>query len=104
MAFVLPVLQKEWQLTKDQMGQLASAGLVGMFFGAILVGTLADRHGRKTLFQATLAILSVATGLCGAAWSFASLIFLRFLVGLGLGGELPVASTLVSEFSPRYFS
>ena len=52
------------------------------------------------MFQATLLIFSIATGLCGLAWCFAALMVARFLVGFGLGGELPIASTLVSEFSP----
>ncbi len=59
-----------------------------------------DRIGRKYLFQATLLLFSVATGLCGLAVGFASLVVLRFFVGFGLGGELPVASTLVTEFAP----
>lgn len=100
-AFVLAVLAKEWGLTPTQTGRIGSMGLVGMFAGAILVGAFADRYGRKALFQATLAVFSVATGLCALAWSYASLLVLRFLVGFGLGGELPVASTLVSEFSPK---
>lgn len=100
-SFVLAVLAKDWGLTSTQVGRLASLGLVGMFAGAILVGLLADRQGRKRLFQVTLAIFSVATGLCALAWGYASLLALRFLVGFGLGGELPVASTLVAEFSPK---
>ncbi len=100
-SFVLAVLVKEWALTPGQVGGIGSIGLVGMFAGAVLVGALADRYGRKTLFQATLAIFSVATGLCGLAQGYLSLLAMRFLVGFGLGGELPVASTLVSEFSPK---
>jgi putative MFS transporter len=100
-SFVLPVLVKEWGLTPAQVGQVASIGLVGMFAGAVLVGSLADRFGRRALFQATLAVFSLATGLCGVAWGLGALLVMRFLVGFGLGGELPVASTLVTEFSPR---
>ena len=99
-SFVLAALLKKWQLTPQQVGWIGSAGLIGMFVGALLSGSIADRVGRKYLFQATLLIFSVATGLCGLAWNFASLVFLRFLVGFGLGGELPVASTLVTEFAP----
>src|SRR5262245_316109 len=99
-SFVLAALLKKWQLSHDQVGFIGSAGLVGMFFGALLSGKIADRVGRKYLFQATLLVFSIATGLCGLAWSFASLVVLRFLVGFGLGGELPVASTLVTEFAP----
>lgn len=100
-SFVLAVLVKEWRLSPEQVGRIGSMGLVGMFAGAIAVGTLADRYGRKTLFQTTLAIFSVATGLCALAQGYASLLAMRFLVGFGLGGELPVASTLVSELSPK---
>jgi putative MFS transporter len=100
-SFVLAVLVKEWALDPDQVGAIGSMGLVGMFAGAILVGVLADRFGRKVLFQATLAVFSVATGLCAAASGFWSMLVLRFFVGFGLGGELPVASTLVSESSPK---
>jgi MFS transporter, putative metabolite:H+ symporter len=99
-AFVLAVLIKQWNLTSGQVGWIASVGLVGMFAGALMSGALADRIGRRYLFQATLLIFSIATGLCGLAWGYVSLLVLRFLVGFGLGGELPVASTLVAEFSP----
>ncbi|HBL15210.1 MAG: MFS transporter [Elusimicrobia bacterium GWA2_69_24] len=100
-SFVLPVLAKEWGLTPMQVGRIGSMGLVGMFAGAILVGMVADRFGRKLLFQTTLAVFSVATGLCGLTWNYGSILVMRFFVGFGLGGELPVASTLVSEFSPK---
>lgn len=99
-AFVLAVLMKQWQLSHEQIGLIGSIGLTGMFFGALMSGLIADRIGRKYLFQATLLLFSVATGLCGLAWGYASLLVLRFFVGFGLGGELPVASTLVTEFSP----
>lgn len=100
-AFVLPVVAKEWGLTPWQVGWGASATLIGMLFGAVAAGTLADRFGRKTLFLATLLLFSAATGLCAFAWSFRSLVAMRFLVGLGLGGELPIAAAFVAEFAPR---
>jgi putative MFS transporter len=99
-SFVLARLKTEWTLTPDQMAAIGSAGLVGMLLGGAIAGSLADRFGRKAVFQATLLIFSVATGLCALAWGFASLLLLRLLVGVGLGGELPVAAALVSEFAP----
>lgn len=99
-AFVLPTLAKVWALTTPQMGLIGSMGLVGMAIGAVLAGALADRFGRKRMFMATLALYSLATGLCGLAWSFESLLLFRFLVGFGLGGQLPVAVTLVTEYAP----
>ncbi len=99
-AFVLPTLGKLWSLSSAQMGYIGSAGLVGMALGAVLSGSAADRIGRKKLFAATLLMYSIATGLCGLAWNFESLLFFRFLVGFGLGGQLPVAVTLMTEYSP----
>ena len=100
MSFVLARLKTEWRLTPDQIAALSSAGLFGMFLGGAVAGSLADRFGRKGVFQTTLVIFSVATGLCALAQGFGSLLLLRFLVGFGLGGELPVAAALVSEFAP----
>ena len=99
-AFVLPALAKEWGLTATQMGMIGSVGLVGMALGAILGGMAAERLGRKTVFSVTLLLYSIATGLCGLAWSYESLLVLRFLVGFGLGAELPVAATLMTEYAP----
>jgi putative MFS transporter len=99
-SFVLPVLMKTWGLTPEQVGNIGSIGLVGMALGAVLSGTIADIIGRKKVFALTLVVYSLATGLCGISWNYASLLFFRFLVGFGLGGQLPVAVTLVSEFTP----
>lgn len=99
-AFVLPVLGKEWGLGASQMGAIGSIGLVGMALGAVVAGSIADKFGRKTVFSATVILYSVATGLCALSWSYESLLLFRFFVGFGLGGELPVAATLMSEFAP----
>ena len=101
-SFVLPILSKEWGLTPAQAGWIGSVGLIGMALGAVLAGSIADRVGRKTVFSATVIIYSVATGLCALSWSYESLLVFRFFVGFGLGGELPVAATLMSEFSPSH--
>lgn len=99
-SFVLPVLAKEWGLLPEQVGWIGSIGLIGMALGAVLAGTVADKFGRKKVFAATVILYSVSTGLCAIAWSYESLLVFRFLVGFGLGGELPVAATLMSEYAP----
>lgn len=99
-SFVLPILAKEWGLSPEQVGWIGSVGLIGMALGAVLAGTIADKFGRKNVFAATVILYSVATGLCAVAWSYESLLTFRFLVGFGLGGELPVAATLMSEYAP----
>jgi putative MFS transporter len=89
-----------WKLNAQVSGLILSANLAGMFVGAAAAGFLADRFGRKGVFQATLLAYSILTGLSALAWNAASLGVIRFLAGMGMGGELPVASTLVSEFAP----
>ena len=98
--FVLVALAKDWQLHPAQIGLIASSGLLGMFVGAAVSGVVADYWGRKTVFQVTLLIFSITTLLCALAWNVQSMIIFRFLVGVGLGGELPVVSSLLSEFIP----
>src|SRR3712207_6589532 len=71
-----------------------------MALGATLGGLLADRFGRRQVFAVTLLLYGVATGAAALSWSVGSLLVFRFLIGLGLGAELPVASTLVSEYAP----
>ncbi|GAB6181364.1 MFS transporter [Desulfotomaculum defluvii] len=99
-SFVMPSLQKEWGLSPSELGLIGSVGMVGMALGAALSGSLADKYGRKKIILFTLALFGVATGFAGMAVGLTTMLLARFFVGLGLGGELPVASTLVSEISP----
>lgn len=97
---VVAAISSEWKLDATTSQWINSANVAGLFFGALGAGWLADRVGRKTVFQLTLLMYSLFNGLSALATGAAVLMLLRFLAGLGLGGELPVASTLVSEFSP----
>lgn len=99
-SFVLAVIAQQWALEPGQTAWIASAGFVGMAVGASLGGLLADRFGRRQVFAVTLLVYGLATGASALAGGLAALILLRFVVGLGLGAELPVASTYVSEFAP----
>ncbi|TFB59158.1 MFS transporter [Cryobacterium sp. TMT1-62] len=99
-SFVLAQLAVQWQVSDVELSWIASAGFVGMAIGAVLGGLLADRIGRRQVFALTLLVYGLATGASALSETVAVLIAWRFIVGLGLGGELPVASTLVSEFAP----
>lgn len=101
-AFILPVLAKEWGMAPGQMGLIGSIGLIGMALGAVISGTVADRIGRKKVFTITVLLYSIASAFCALSWNYQSLLVFRFLVGFGLGGELPVAATLVSEYAPSH--
>lgn len=86
--------------SKHQQSFLGGAVFVGSFIGSFLFGSLSDKYGRRPMFMVTLVIFLVGLGLCGAAWDITSLTAFRIISGIGLGGELPVASTLVQELSP----
>jgi len=100
-AFLLTPIRNEFGLDATQTGFVASAGFVGMFLGAAIAGRIADRVGRKTVFQATLVLFSIGALLSSLAPTFETLLLARVVAGLGLGGELPVAATLVTEYAPR---
>ena len=99
-SFIMAALAQQWTLTPGTVAWIGSIGFVGMALGASLGGSAADRMGRRFVFAATLLIYGLATGAAAFSWSVASLLVFRFLIGFGLGAELPVASTLISEFSP----
>jgi putative MFS transporter len=100
-SFLLVPIGREFGLDATRTGLVASAGFVGMFLGAAISGRLADRYGRRIVFSSTLVIFSIGAVLSAIAPTFETLLLARVVAGLGLGGELPVAATLVSEFSPR---
>src|SRR4051812_25538007 len=99
-SFVMAALAVQWELSAGQLSWIGSIGFVGMALGATLGGLLADRFGRRQVFAVTLLVFGIATGAAALSWSVGALLVFRFLIGLGLGAELPVASTLVSEFAP----
>jgi putative MFS transporter len=98
-AFVLPALIGLWHLQPSEIGLLLSSGFAGQLIGAPLFGWLAERYGRIRVLNWTILILSVFGLACAFAWSYWSLAAFRFIQGLGLGGEIPVAATFVSEIS-----
>lgn len=97
LSFIIAALGMEWNLTATEKGWIGSVNSIGMAVGAIFFGILADKVGRKKIFMWTMLLFSVTSGLSALASSLAIFLILRFFIGMGLGGELPVASTLVSE-------
>ncbi len=102
LSFILAALKADWGLSAGQMGWLGAINSIGMAVGAIGFGMLADRIGRKQVFILTLLLFAIASGLSAFASTLAVLFVLRFFIGMGLGGELPVASTYVSERVPAH--
>jgi MFS transporter, AAHS family, 4-hydroxybenzoate transporter len=100
--YVAPAIAREFGLTKEALGPVFSAGLFGLMLGALLFGPLADRIGRKKI----IIFSTLAFGIFMFATAFIiqdvnSLLAIRFLTGLGLGGVMPNAYAMTSEFAPR---
>jgi AAHS family 4-hydroxybenzoate transporter-like MFS transporter len=99
--YVAPLLKREWMLTAPQMGPIFGAGLFGLAIGSFIFGPLADRIGRRRVIVVSMLLFAIGSIACGYANSVSSLVTLRFLTGLGLGGAMPAALTLSSEFAPE---
>jgi MFS transporter, putative metabolite:H+ symporter len=100
MTFVLGSIKTEFNLSTATAGLVASASFFGMVLGAAIAGLLADRFGRRPVFQWSMVLWGVASYLCSTAQSVDALIFYRVLLGFGMGMEFPIAQTLLSEFVP----
>ena len=98
-AYVLPVLIGMWKLAPGQIGLLIAAGFAGQLIGAIFFGWLAERIGRIPAAVWTIGIFSVFSIVCAFAWSYPSMLVFRFIQGLGLGGEVPIAAAYIGEIA-----
>jgi putative MFS transporter len=97
-AYAMPVLAREWNLTPGQIGTIISAGYLGQVFGALFFGWLAERIGRLNVLLITVVIFTSMDFACLFAWNASSMIAFRFFQGIGTGGEVPVASAYMNEF------
>ena len=99
--FVAPALAKEWSLSKGALGPVFSAGLFGLMIGALFFGPLADRIGRKKIIIFSTLAFGIGTLATAFVNDVNTLLVVRFLTGLGLGGAMPNTIALTSEFSPH---
>ncbi|MGE0214369.1 MFS transporter [Mycolicibacterium sp.] len=100
LTFLLAPISTEFGLTATQAGLVGSATFAGMFVGAVGAGALADRFGRLAVFKYSIIVWGLASVLLALSWDFTSLAGFRFLLGIGMGAEFPVAAALLSEFVP----
>lgn len=99
-AYILPLVLKEWRLTPVEGGSIASYTFIGLMLGAAGFGILSDRIGRKKTLILAVAISGIFNGIAYFAPDYTVFCVLRFLSGLGMGGIPPLSVTLLSELVP----
>ena len=97
----VPSIMKDMGVTAQNAGFMVSSALFGMMFGAISLGTLADRIGRRWAIVICLALFSVFTAAAGLTHDPYVFSVMRFLAGLGIGGVMPNVVAQMTEYSPR---
>jgi MFS transporter, putative metabolite:H+ symporter len=98
-AYVLPSLIGLWKLSPPQIGSLIAVGFAGQLVGSIGAGWIAERWGRLNTMIVTLLIFTIGSFACAFAWGFDSMWWIRFVQGIGLGGEVPIMAAYVNEFA-----
>ncbi len=96
----LPGIIVSLDLTNNETGLVGAASLIGILFGATVFGALTDRIGREKMYALDLAVLVIACFACSVVTSAWQLIAMRFVLGLAIGADYPIATSLLTEFTP----
>jgi putative MFS transporter len=96
-AYVLPVLIRDWHIAPEKIGSLISVANFGQALGALTFGWIAERIGRVSTARIAIALFAVMSLACAFTQNYDQLFACRFFEGIGLGGEIPIASTYISE-------
>jgi len=99
-SFAAPAIAEEWAITRQSLGVVFSAALIGMTAGALFLSPYTDVIGRRRMILISLVLISVGMLATSLANSIATLIVLRFFAGLGIGSMLASMTSMVSEYSP----
>jgi MFS family permease len=100
-AFAAPGITMEWGIPRSELGIVLSAELVGMGFGSIILGGMADRYGRKNTMLLCLAVMTAGMYLAHSASGVGELTIWRFITGLGIGGMLAATNAVTAESSSK---
>ncbi|MDF3864816.1 MFS transporter [Pseudomonas denitrificans (nom. rej.)] len=101
MGFIAPALTQDWGIDRASLGPVMSAALIGMVFGALGSGPLADRFGRKGVLVVAVFLFGLFSLISAYSNNLEQLMALRLLTGIGLGAAMPNATTLLSEYTPE---
>jgi benzoate transport len=100
MSFAASGVKAEWHLQDGQLGALLSAGLIGMGLGSLILGPCADRFGRRAVVLFSVALAGLGMLAAALSDSYATLLALRAITGLGIGGTIASVAVIVSEYAP----
>lgn len=100
-SYIAPALVDDWGISKAGVQPFVQAGLIGMAIGSVILGWIGDRIGRKKAYVSCLALMFVGSAFCYFANSISELFVWRLVMGLGLGGVTPLATTLVAEWTNK---
>ncbi len=97
--FALPAFVGTWHLTPQEVGWVLSAAFIGQILGALVAGALAERFGRLPVVTVAIGLFSIMSVACALTWNAPSLMICRFIEGVGLGAEVPIANTYINEIA-----
>ena len=100
-AFAAPGISEEWGIPRSALGIVLSAELVGMGFGSVLLGGVADRWGRKSCMLVCLVVMAIGMYLASIATGVTILTVWRFITGIGIGGMLAATNAVTAESSSK---
>lgn len=100
-SYIAPALVDDWGISKAGVQPFVQAGLIGMAIGSVILGWIGDRVGRKKAYVSCLALMFVGSAFCYFANTISELFVWRLVMGLGLGGVTPLATTLVAEWTNK---
>jgi MFS transporter, AAHS family, benzoate transport protein len=100
LSYALPKIVPEWHIPPVQAGLLASYTFIGLFLGAVGLGALGDRWGRRKMLVLGVTVFALFMGTAGFAQDYAQFAVLRFCASIGMGGVLPGAIAVLGEFVP----
>ncbi|HHP7229781.1 MAG TPA: MFS transporter, partial [Xenococcaceae cyanobacterium] len=96
----IPFLQRDFSLSSTQIGAVAVAAVAGSLVGSLTLGPITDKVGRQRMLIVDVLLFVIATAGTAFAWNATSLIFFRFLVGVGIGADYPISVSYITENVP----